>query len=443
VNRLVCFILGLLLAASGASAEPYWYAYEGNDFPENEGWQRWASHPAPERWLEDGNLFVDSRGIVGSVDNYTIYFDEGLDPEPGETFVMSWRLNVHEATPNREDPGVYVISDDLWTVTFLFDEDSLESLYEPDMRNYELYIDGDLAIEGAFFEGFFSPYVGFGDLTSGTSLAAWDYFRFGVVPEPATIGLFLAALLACASRAARRMHRVVLLPVLACILAASATAEPYWIAYEGNDFPENEGWERYVTDPPAVRWLEDGSFYMDTRADPQTTDSYASSYDGGFDPGPGETFVLRWGLTVMDSQRLGSSVEFTSDDLWAVHFDFDEDTLVSLYEPTVYVDIEPHVHHEYELRTSDVRNYQLYVDGDLAVEGVFFESFFPSGVGFGDLIRGGGSLSAWDYFRFGVVPEPGTSPMIAITLPLFRTRSWSSKAQRANLSNQRHSTNRG
>jgi hypothetical protein len=193
--------LGTLAAPAGA--EPYWYAYEGNDFPENEGWERYATDPPAERWLEDGSFFLDSRAGVHTVDNYTIYFDEGVDPEPGETFIMSWKLNVHEAAP-WEDPGVYVISDDLWTVTFLFDEDTLMSFYEPtvyvelepyvyheyemrssDMRSYELYIDGDLAIEGVFFEGSFSPRVGFGDITGGTSLAAWDYFRFGVIPEPA------------------------------------------------------------------------------------------------------------------------------------------------------------------------------------------------------------------------------------------------------------------
>ena len=55
-----------------------------------------------------------------------------------------------------------------------------------DMRTYELYIDGTLEVEGEYFEGLFSPCFGFGDNASSASLAAWDYFRFGVVPEPAT-----------------------------------------------------------------------------------------------------------------------------------------------------------------------------------------------------------------------------------------------------------------
>ena len=202
-----------LMGTNSAWAEQYWIAYEGNDFPENEGWVRHVSDPPAQRWLEGGSLFIDSRAGVHTVDNYSIYFDGGLDPEPGETFIMRWRLLVHEAFP-WEDPGVYVISDELWTVTFIFDEGSLLSVYEPnvsakfepgvfhefelrsgDMRRYELYIDDQLAIEGVFFEGLFSPLVGFGDITGGASLAQWDYFRFGVVPEPATAQAFALGLL--------------------------------------------------------------------------------------------------------------------------------------------------------------------------------------------------------------------------------------------------------
>ena len=76
-----------------------------------------------------------------------------------------------------------------------------------------------------------------------------------------------------------------------------------------------------------------------------------------------------------------------------------------------------------------MRSYELSVDGDPAVEGVFFESLSPSsGVAFGDIVHGGASLAAWDYVRFGVVPEPAAWLMIATTLPLFRERSWSSQA---------------
>jgi hypothetical protein len=53
------------------------------------------------------------------------------------------------------------------------------------MRGYRLYIDGTLAIEGRFFESlFYGPGVGWGDVTSHRSLAAWDVVEYGIVPEP-------------------------------------------------------------------------------------------------------------------------------------------------------------------------------------------------------------------------------------------------------------------
>lgn len=202
---IVAVVLGV--AAGAAQGEPYWFAYEGNDLPENEGWVRYATNPPAQRWLEDGSLFIDSRGSVPIVENYTVYFQGGLDPEPGEMFVMRWRLKVHEATP-WEDPGVYVTSDDRYSVVFLFGGDYLLSLYEPsvylpfkpglfhdfelrsdDMRSYELYLDGGLALKGVFFHSSFSTCAGWGDVVSSWSVAQWDYFRFGVVPEPGTLML--------------------------------------------------------------------------------------------------------------------------------------------------------------------------------------------------------------------------------------------------------------
>ena len=191
-----------MLCVTTGRAEPYWVAYEGNDFPENEGWERASSNPPAERWLESGSLFIDSRADVVVYDNYTIYSDGNSDPSLGETFIMRWKLKVHEATP-WDDPGVYVISDDHYAVMFVFGEGYVSSTYEAnvstefepgvfhefemrsaDMRSYELYIDGHLATEGAFSESLFPACTGFGDVVSSWSLAEWDYFRFGVVPEP-------------------------------------------------------------------------------------------------------------------------------------------------------------------------------------------------------------------------------------------------------------------
>ena len=212
--RTCCLSLVLMLCITTGRAEPYWVAYEGNDFPENGGWVRHTTGPPPERWLEEGTLLVDSRVGPYTTDTYTVFFDGGLDPGPGETFLMQWKLNIHEATP-WEDPGVYVVAEDHWSVLFAFGEGYLTSTYESnvyaefeagafhefemrstDMRQYTLYIDGDPVVHGMFVEGLQPSYVGWGDVTGGGSLTAWDYFRFGVVPEPACASLLSFALVA-------------------------------------------------------------------------------------------------------------------------------------------------------------------------------------------------------------------------------------------------------
>lgn len=220
------------------------------------------------------------------------------------------------------------------------------------------------------------------------------------------------------------MQRALVCVILLAFTSVLAQAEQYWIAYEGNDFPENEGWVRYASDPPAERWLEDGSFFIDSRADVDITDSYAIPFaDGNLNPEPGEVFVMSWALLVEESHLWDPGVSVRSDDQWAVIFLFDEGSLLSVYEPEVYVEFEPGVFHEFELRSTDMRSYELYIDGEAAIEGAFFESLFSGAhVGFGDLARGGASLAAWDYFRFGVIPEPAAWLMGVIALVVFRRR---------------------
>ena len=77
-----------------------------------------------------------------------------------------------------------------------------------DMHAYELYIGGELARVGSFWDGLLSSKFAWGDGVSGAaSLAHWDYVQFGVVPEPCAVWLFAAGLAACALRTVRAgMH---------------------------------------------------------------------------------------------------------------------------------------------------------------------------------------------------------------------------------------------
>jgi len=203
--------------------------------------------------------------------------------------------------------------------------------------------------------------------------------------------------------------------VAACV--SLACAEEYWIAYEGNDFPENEGWTRIWNGPPATRWIEDGTLVIDSRPVFSTAEWY-EWYPSVTTPQPGEYFVTQWGLKIDDV--IGGSRSLTvgvfGEDRWAVGFDLDESTIRSAFEPGVSAQFEPGEFHDFELRSADMRAYELFIDGSLAIEGSFWLSLMSSVVNWGDGATSSASFSRWDYFRFGIVPEPDTGIMVSVTL---------------------------
>ena len=209
----------------------------------------------------------------------------------------------------------------------------------------------------------------------------------------------------------RTMKRAVLLLFIAAALAQPAMAEQYWVAWEGNDFPENEGWERIVNGPqPADRTLADGIMTMDGLADTQIDDYYRM--ERTLNPEPGEEFVMQWRLRV--NEVIGNppaydpGVAVWSDDDWTVSLLFGTDFVYSFHE-NIQISVDPGVYHTCEFRTSDMRTYDLVVDGVLIHTGSFWEpTFRQSRVHWGDRARGSASFVDWDYFRFGVVPEPAT-----------------------------------
>lgn len=104
MTRIVCFALGLLLAVSVARGEPYWVSYDGNDFPENEGWTRSTSAGGAERWIEDGEFVLDGRDDISIGDSYSMR--RSIDPESGELFIMRLRLKVDELVSGPWDPDI-------------------------------------------------------------------------------------------------------------------------------------------------------------------------------------------------------------------------------------------------------------------------------------------------------------------------------------------------
>jgi hypothetical protein len=212
-----------------------------------------------------------------------------------------------------------------------------------------------------------------------------------------------------------RLRQVVVFAALAT--AATTRAAPYWIAWEGDDWPENQGWTRswgnwegQYQGPGAYRTLENGTLTYDSLYDPGVFDSVSIERPGQTDPGIGETFVAEWRLAVDDVVGTADpAVGIASDAGWLVGFGFSETAIISLFEDFVEIPIVPWVFHEYRLLSSDMLSYQLFIDGQLARTGLFWESYSYSGVGWGDGVQGAASLHSWDYFRYGVTPEPNTA----------------------------------
>ncbi len=201
------------------------------------------------------------------------------------------------------------------------------------------------------------------------------------------------------------------------LFAASAAGAEYWVAWEGDDLPENQGWTRAWGDGQgqyhgqgAHRTLAHGMLTYDSLFDPNVHDLNEMIRPGQMQPGPGEKMVVEWGLLV--SQVVGycdPGVTVSSDDGWCMGMEYSYDRVYSLSESFLAIPFAPGVMHDYRWISSDMRSYDLYIDGLLVHHGPLrYAGVFPSEVLWGDAAEGVASLHTWDYFRFGIVtPEPG------------------------------------
>jgi hypothetical protein len=227
------------------------------------------------------------------------------------------------------------------------------------------------------------------------------------------------------------MMRLISLAASVLLATTPVWAEPYWITYEGNDLPENEGWGRswgnnegqYHGDG-AVRTVEDGILTMDSLYDLRVYD-YAYRYlYGELDPGPGELFVAEWRLKVDETIGDGYDAVLTisSDDAWQLSFGFFPDHVASIWEEEVDIPITADVFHEYRVLTWDMQGYELYIDGGLARQGTFWHGYLESRAAWGDAVSGAANRSHWDYVRFGVVPEPSSISLLSMLWACARRR---------------------
>jgi hypothetical protein len=216
---------------------------------------------------------------------------------------------------------------------------------------------------------------------------------------------------------------MIVLLVAGC--ASVAGADPYWIAWEGDDFPENQGWTRVwgnwdgqYEGPGAIRTLEDGILTYDSLYDDGVYDFSKIYRPGQMDPGPGEVFVMEWRLKVdqVEGWFTDPGVVVSSDEAWVLGLDFGYDRVFSAFEDYLEIPFTPGVFHAYRVVSADMRAYDLFIDDELAHYGTFKHLVGPSEVGWGDGVQGAASLHRWDYFRFGVVPEPSSAWLLGLAL---------------------------
>ena len=226
-------------------------------------------------------------------------------------------------------------------------------------------------------------------------------------------------------------RRLIFLAGLTLVAVSTAAAEPYWISYEGNDFPENEGWERTFCDQDgivgqggAIRSLEDGALVLDSRESTMIVDFYERRQP--VDPGSGEVFVMEWRLRVDDvSAREDPGIAIFSDDSYGLAFELSTSYIASIFESDVVISFEPGVFHSFAIRSADMRSYELTIDEALVYGGAFTEVFMSSRMNWGDGVQGAASLATWDYVRFGAIPEPSSGLVLvamATTLRFWRVQ---------------------
>ena len=215
--------------------------------------------------------------------------------------------------------------------------------------------------------------------------------------------------------------------------SVTALGEPYWIAWEGDDFPENQGWERRYGNwdgewqGQANRTLENGILTIDSMHDDGVYDFYRIIRPGEIDPGQGETFVAEWRMKVEDlagAWRYDPQVAIASDSGWNVGLNFNVDTVQASYSLPYSATFAPDEYHTFRFETTDMRTYNLYIDGAFGMSGEFKLLVSQSRVGWGDGWQGAASRTQWDYLRFGVVPEPSSGVSTALAVMLIgRSRS--------------------
>jgi len=216
------------------------------------------------------------------------------------------------------------------------------------------------------------------------------------------------------------MIRIFFAVLLILTSIGSAGATPWQISYEGDDFPENQGWTRECFGP-WDRSLEDGILTLDSSADWTVFDYYYMDLVSPMGPGPGEYLYVEWRIKVTGTEEsYDNGIYLFNDDGHVVDIQVGPDMVLDISDPTIagnQASIAPDQFHVFLLTTEDMSSYELYVDDEFAFSGEFVLSeAHLSWIAFGDGLQGGthSALADWDFMRFGIAPTPSA---LALFLP--------------------------
>lgn len=207
------------------------------------------------------------------------------------------------------------------------------------------------------------------------------------------------------------------------VLLSVAAVDPGWQqvdSYEGNSFPDDEGWTRAGTFDMA-RWIDGGSL-----------NQYARLCDGC--PGPAGQSDTYGGTLTQFASVANFFVEFVVETTGQADFVHTApiaiaigNQLDSLYHfvigndqarfardalvPFVFIDIRAGVRHRYRLELFDDVVYFVLVDDELVDAGTPEDAFFPGfnpGIAFATRYYGEEHITRLDYIRFGPIPISGS-----------------------------------
>lgn len=204
---------------------------------------------------------------------------------------------------------------------------------------------------------------------------------------------------------------------LVAVLAAAVPGFAQIVSYEGNSFPEDEGWERRPRPHPPERWLSNGWIYFRAEVfDPKLCAGEDEYYRWELDGYAGANrFMLEWAV-ISDGPRSeipdvapSSCVAAGQRGIW-FHTTVARDQASFLLDVRYpfWADLEPDVPHAFRLDIYGEHWYEWSVDGDVRAAGRP-EGTYPTADSF--IIWGAraacyDSTTAYDFVRFGIPDEP-------------------------------------